>query len=192
MALPPARRRRRVADEPAVQLAPISFTNPIDGQRRRRLFALDTWETNNFVWANDNPGDVFPNNHRFIAAHWRRRSSTTELQHGAGHCADPIAGPARQEDQPQLSRCRSPTTPTSRSARSGSANLPALEGTSCRPEPIDTPEELAQLSQYVINIVDFRDPDCTMTHWVNPDVMLRAGLDRRQRGTADGTHDVTT
>ena len=38
------------------QLAPVSFTNPIDGQRRRRLFALDSWEMNNFVWANDNPG----------------------------------------------------------------------------------------------------------------------------------------
>ena len=42
------------------QLAPISFTNTIDGQRRRRLFALDSWETNNFVWANDNPGGASP------------------------------------------------------------------------------------------------------------------------------------
>ncbi len=42
------------------------------------------------------------------------------------------------------------------------------------PKSVDTAEELAQLSQYVINIVDFRDPDGTMTHWVNPDVMLRA------------------
>ena len=27
------------------QLAPISFTNTVDGQRRRRLYALDSWET---------------------------------------------------------------------------------------------------------------------------------------------------
>ena len=47
------------------QLAPVSFTNTIDGQRRRRLFALDSWETNNFVWANDNPGNFFPNNSIF-------------------------------------------------------------------------------------------------------------------------------
>ena len=40
------------------------------------------------------------------------------------------------------------------------------------PKAVDTPEELAQLSQFVINIIDFRDPDCTMTHWVNPDVVL--------------------
>ena len=27
------------------------------------------------------------------------------------------------------------------------------------PTAVDTPEELAQLSQFVINIIDFRDPD---------------------------------
>ncbi len=43
-------------------LAPISFENPLDGLRRRRMFSIDTWETTNFVWANDNPGGVFPNN----------------------------------------------------------------------------------------------------------------------------------
>ena len=37
------------------QLAPVSFSNPVDGQRRRRLFALDSWEMNNFAWTNDNP-----------------------------------------------------------------------------------------------------------------------------------------
>ena len=40
------------------------------------------------------------------------------------------------------------------------------------PKAVDTPEELAQLSQFVINIIDFRDPDATMTHWVNPDVSM--------------------
>jgi len=47
------------------QLAPISFNNPLDGIRRRRLFALDTWELNNFVWANDNPSGAFPANSNF-------------------------------------------------------------------------------------------------------------------------------
>ena len=60
------------------QLAPISFTNTIDGQRRRRLFALDSWEPNNFVWANDNPGGAFANNSRF-ALH---RTSASLVQSG--------------------------------------------------------------------------------------------------------------
>ena len=46
-------------------LAPVSFTNTIDGQRRRRLFAVESWESNQFVWANDNPQNAFPFNSRF-------------------------------------------------------------------------------------------------------------------------------
>jgi hypothetical protein len=38
------------------------------------------------------------------------------------------------------------------------------------PKAVDTPEELAQLSQFVVNIVDFRDPDGTITKFVNTDV----------------------
>lgn len=43
------------------------------------------------------------------------------------------------------------------------------------PKAIDSPEELVQLSQFVVNIVDFRDPDGAMTHFVNPDVKLIPG-----------------
>ena len=49
---------------------------------------------------------------------------------------------------------------------------------------MDTPEELAQLSQFVINIIDFRDPDATMTHWVNPDVWFRPGTATPVPGTS--------
>ena len=65
------------------------------------------------------------------------------------------------------------------------------------PLAVDTPEEHAQLSQFVINIIDFRDPDATMTHWINPDVSLAVwngqarsrfpGLDR-EGGRAAGQH----
>src|SRR5205807_683416 len=34
------------------------------------------------------------------------------------------------------------------------------------PKAVDTPQELAQLSQFVVNIIDFRDPDCAMTKFV--------------------------
>ena len=38
------------------------------------------------------------------------------------------------------------------------------------PSSVDTPEELAALSQFVVNIIDFRDTDCTMTRFVNTDL----------------------
>ena len=38
------------------------------------------------------------------------------------------------------------------------------------PSSIDTPEELAALSQFVVNIMDFRDPDPAMTRFVNTDL----------------------
>ena len=40
------------------------------------------------------------------------------------------------------------------------------------PASVDTPEELAALSQYVVNIIDFRDPDCTLTRFVNTDLVV--------------------
>lgn len=43
------------------------------------------------------------------------------------------------------------------------------------PKAVDTPEELAQLSQFLVNVVDFRDPDGTMTIFVNPDVVIVPG-----------------
>ena len=40
------------------------------------------------------------------------------------------------------------------------------------PASVDTPEELAALSQFVVNIIDFRDTDCTMTRFVNTDLAV--------------------
>ena len=80
------------------QLAPVSFTNPIDGQRRRRLFATDSWEMNNFRLGQRQPGQRLSEQpqlrvkcERGIPVPWGRSRST-----------NPVSGPARQEDQPQL------------------------------------------------------------------------------------------
>jgi len=55
------------------------------------------------------------------------------------------------------------------------------------PLSVDTPEELAMLSQFLVNIVDFRDPDGTMTQFTNPDVFIRPGA----VGTAPGLVPAT-
>ncbi|MGO9921897.1 MAG: hypothetical protein ACLQIB_45285 [Isosphaeraceae bacterium] len=145
------------------QLAPISFTNGVDGQRRRRLFALDTWESNGFAWANDNPGGVFPTNSTFTntqnASFVQAGLATPALAHRDRKIN--LNYPLPVSNDPNEPIRQKWITDTYYMLK---AVLP--------PKAVDTPEELAQLSQYVINIVDFRDPDSTMTHWVNPDVRL--------------------
>ena len=84
------------------QLAPVSFTNPIDGQRRRRLFTTDSWEMNNFAWANDNPGNAFPNNQQLRVQHANAGFPVTSGASSRPVVPNPVSGPARQEDQPQL------------------------------------------------------------------------------------------
>ncbi len=145
------------------QLAPISFTNALDGARRRRLFALHTWEPNNFIWANDNPQGAFANNHRF--------GSTASPTFGGLNQATPTIA---QRDRkinlnfplPVSNDCNEPIR------QKWISDTYQLLKSILPPDGVDTAEELAQLSQFVINIIDFRDPDGTMTHWINPDVIL--------------------
>ena len=133
----------------------------------------NSWELNNFVWTNYNPGNVFPNNSNFTAT-----QNASFLQLGLNQsplpAPHPVAGPPRQEDQPQL-----PPAGLERPRRADPAEVDHRHVSAPQVDPapraVDTPEELAQLSQFVINIIDFRDPDCTMTHWQNPDVLLVPG-----------------
>ena len=150
-------------------LAPISFNNTVDGQRRRRLFALDSWETNNFVWANDNPGGAFQYNARFTSG---QSASFSALSKNLGATV-PTPSLAHRDKKINLNYplpvSNDPNEPVRQKwIRDTYYLLKAI----LPPDSVDTAEELAQLSQFVINIIDFRDPDATMTHWVNPDVLL--------------------
>ncbi len=59
------------------------------------------------------------------------------------------------------------------------------------PASVDTPEELAQLSQFVVNIIDFRDPDCTMTRFVNTDLEVTDNLTHTAVNQQTATPDLT-
>lgn len=213
------------------QLAPVSFLNPKDGIRRRRLFALDSWETTNFVWAPDNPGGAFPDNSRFgvfpnpnnqgagnpVLLPYTANASFANLNltpavintvqtnvppipypfgyfsplppYGAQNnyapantaaAISPDPSPAWPARTPPLAHrdrkinlnyplpvSNDPNEPV---RQKWIANTYDLLKSILPPQSIDTPAECAKLSQFVINIIDFRDPDGTMTHWVNPDV----------------------
>ncbi len=153
-------------------LAPVSFTNSIDGVRRRRLFAVESWETNQFVWANDDPQNAFPLNSRFAPT---ANASFAVVSAGLGsYVAAPSLAHADRKinlNYP-LPVSNDPDEPIRQKWITETYQL--LKWI-LPPRAVDTPEELAQLSQFVINIIDFRDPDCTMTHWQNPDVLLVPG-----------------
>ena len=167
-------------------LAPISFTNPVDGARRRKMVATDSWDLNNFVWANDNPQNAFPTNHLF----------TTTQSAGYVQLSTNLSTPTNivSVGTPTLAQRDKKINLNFPLPVSNDPNEPIrlkwindtyqLLKTVLPPKAVDTPEEKAQLSQFVINIIDYRDPDCTMTHWVNPDVVIAGVLATPAAGPA--------
>jgi len=190
------------------QLAPISFTNGLDGLRRRRLFAVDAWDTNNFVWANDNPGNVFPNNSTFFSDPTNPLALKTDPASGAtvntASASFSAYGAVNNliVSTPSLAQRNKKINLNYPLPVSNDANEPVrqrwisdtyqLLKRILPPRAVDTPEELAQLSQFVINIVDFRDPDCAMTHFQNPDVIVSLGSIATAAGAATPTYTPPT
>jgi hypothetical protein len=171
------------------QLAPISFLNPVDGSTRRNLFSVDTWDLTNFAFAVDNPGtSVFRFNDRGPSP--RNGGAGIDgfsyLQtYANGILYNPNLGPptgplqvvptpniAHRDRKPNLNFplpvSNSPVEPVRQKwIRETYQFLKAI----LPPEATDTPQELAQISQFVVNIVDFRDPDGTPTRFVNTDLV---------------------
>ena len=167
------------------QLAPVSFSNPVDGQRRRRLFALDSWEMNNFAWTNDNPGGLaFAYNARFtpnsdagfttLNVPAFTNANIAGLPNPTNAAPTPTPSLAQRDKKINLNYPLPVSNDPNEAVRQKwiSDTYQTLKAI-LPPRSVDTAEELAQLSQYVINIIDFRDTDATMTHWQNPDVFLR-------------------
>lgn len=165
-------------------LAPISFVYSPDAPMRRKMFSVETWDLNNFSWAYDNPAGVFPNNTLFGPAANGSASIATlnnptiplispgltaSFINGGGVLSTPAH--AHRNRKINLNApfpvTNDPDDPVRRkwvydTYQALKQILP--------PKAIDTPEELLALSQYVLNIVDSRDPDAAMTHFINPDV----------------------
>lgn len=161
--------RSRLAD-----LAPISFLNNRDGIRRRRLYSIDSWESNSFAWANDNPGGTFGDNSRFTGL--PNASASIKSMPTAGYGYTPFTPSLAQRGRKinlnmPLPASNDPREPI---RQKWITDAYFLFKSVLPPRAVDTPEELAQLGQYLVNVIDFRDPDCAMTIWDNPDVYLVA------------------
>lgn len=143
----------------------------------RKLFSHESWDTNRFSWANDNPGGVFGlpgsvmGNANFTA---NQSASLPNLSNNAAgdyyHFPTPsVASGGRRinlnfplpaydyQAPPTVVRHLEPT------------RLKWLRETYqmmlrvLPPKAVDTGLEKAQLAQYLVNLIDFRDPDGVMT-----------------------------
>jgi len=165
------------------ELAPVSFRDSVDAQRRRRLYSIDAWETNAIVWANDNPHGRFSDNSRFTNIENASLKTLAENHNvpfvgAAGSSVGQSSAPSLAHRDRKINLnyplpvSNDPDEPTRRKWITESYQL--LK-TMLPPLSLDTPDELAMLSQFLVNIIDFRDPDATMTRFVNPDVFIRPG-----------------
>jgi hypothetical protein len=201
-------------------LAPVSFTNPLDGVRRRRLFSIDSWETNAFVWANDNPGAAFTGNSSFAAplnytlkdANVFTTNASFFSASNAGLTLAQYAGKALGTYSNGLPNGFLSNPSLAHRDRKINLNYPLpvsdnpKEPTRIKwiteayelmlkilpPLAVDTPEEHAALSQYLTNVIDFRDPDATMTHFVSPDVVMTPGGGGKPATLSFGTPNPPT
>lgn len=182
------------------ELAPVSFRDSVDAQRRRRLYSIDAWESNAIVWTNDNPHNKFSDNSRFALGD---SASLAVLQAdgvpfvaAAGSNVGQSAAPSLAHRDRKINLnyplpvSNDPDEPTRRKWITESYQL--LK-TMLPPLSLDTPEELAMLSQFLVNIIDFRDSDAAMTRFVNPDVYIRqnAGAPPTLILASDSTLDTT-
>lgn len=164
-------------DSRLARLAPVSFLNTVDGQTRRRLFSIDSWETNHFIWAADNPNNAFPanslNNGTLIASNgsYESYSSLSVSLGNTLRSKPPLAHRDRKINLNfPLPISNEPNEPV---RRKWIANAYEFLKTILPPRATDTPEELAELSQFLVNVVDFRDGDATCTRFENYDLTVQ-------------------
>ncbi|WZO97201.1 hypothetical protein EP7_004224 [Isosphaeraceae bacterium EP7] len=174
------------------KLAPISFTNPDDGLTRRRLFSVDSWELTNAAWSPDNPVSsfhgamgvpAFPNNSHFAPfanasvanfSGYQTPLSPVNLVDGSGvYPASETPSVAHADKKINLNFplpiSNDPDEPVRKKWIGETYKYMKMV---LPPRAVDTPEELAELSQFLVNLVDFRDTDGACTHFANPDLKL--------------------
>ncbi len=138
-------------------LDPVSGITP---QTRRRLFSVESWENIHYAWFQN---AFVPGNTPSLAHAGRKINLNYPL---------PVSNAFNEPVR--LKWCREVYLLLKELYYPG-FNPPNYAGA--------TPEALAKLGQFVVNIVDFRDPDATMTQFINPD------LDVKPAATVNGVQE---
>lgn len=146
-----------------------------DASYRRHLFAIDSWDLNGFAWSNDNPGGfTFNHNSRFNALNATPFASGSAFNLNVATPSLAQRGRRINLNYPLPVDPASMNNPVEPVRQKWVREAYVLLKELLPPKAVDTPEELAQLSQFVVNIIDFRDPDGTITKFVNTDLEVVA------------------
>jgi hypothetical protein len=176
------------------QLAPISFTNTFDlsavspqaaatdGLARRRMFSIESWDLNTYAVGHGTnmvqPTAALPTSSSYVDF---AVDLAAQRRVGADAAGNPILIPIRQTGLGLAHRERRinlnlpvpvSSNPVEPVRQKWIRETYTLLKQVLPPGALDTPEELAALSQYVVNIIDFRDPDGAATRFVNTDLMV--------------------
>ncbi len=187
-------------DNRLARLLPDTFLNPNDkvgSAVRRRLFSDESWELNTYVSRNAAKPYAPPISGFPITPTLMHGGHKINLNYPLPYSNSPTE-PTRQkwcQDAYQfLADMLYPyyTYQVSGNPLVGKSRRiePARGMDATYNEPIAAPpERLAELSQFVVNIIDFRDPDAAMTRFVNPELTLRPaetnGNDTNTNGVID-------
>ncbi len=157
---------------PAQGTQPSFFDSPLN----RQLFSVESWEPTGYVWSQRPNGAALP-----VRSHLAHRGRKINLNFPL-----PVPSGPTPWNEPVRQKWITETYYT----------LRTLFYPIGSPQP--TAEQLHELGQYVVNIVDFRDPDGVMTRWVHPELEVKpadlttkmpAGV-RIPANNAAGTLDV--
>lgn len=152
-----------------LQITPTKFAGTFT-QNPRKFFSVESWDTNRFSWSTDNPGGAFAGNSWFgrnvSASTFALNAVTPSIATGdrrinlnfpippydyrTANSLDPLST-IKRYDEPTRLKWLSETFQLMLSV------LPPLA--------IDHPLEKVQLAQYLVNVIDFRDPDSVMTRF---------------------------
>jgi hypothetical protein len=170
--------RRRDADSRSLssrlaQLAPVSLTNPVDGEARGKLFSTDAWDLNTFAMgSNALIGQSYLDHRVNILA-------TRDLGGGVQIPIQQVGlSVAFRDRRINLNYPLPAAAPAGLTLSTEPVRQKWIRETYevlkriVPPQSINTPEKLAQLSQFVVNIIDFRDPDAACTQFVNTDILV--------------------